>query len=189
MHWLSWWSKAWCRFSRTVWTKTFSLNLFVAGFTFSFLYITVFQTETSGECSITGYSHFIFCFEPSALKISIRFVDARVEMLLFQTHSFCLIDDFLLSLGQTGNVVELHCTSSIWQAKAAMPWVLCTHSFIQHHPAIHCLTNSPDSCIKQPVLSWFRVHERTTDSSGHTYGVSDIVQNVIIVAEHSFKLK
>lgn len=63
-----------------------------------FLFIIVFQTETSDECSITVYSHFIFgdlrSFEPSALKISIRFVDVCLEMLLFQTHSFCLIDDF-----------------------------------------------------------------------------------------------
>lgn len=156
-----------------------------------FSFIIVSQTETSGECSITGRSHFIFgdlrSYEPSAPKISIRFVGVRVEMLLLQTHSFCLIDDFCSHCAQTGNVVELHCTSSIWQAKAAVPWVLCTHSFIQHHPAIHCHTNTPDSCLKQPVLSWFRAHERATDSSGYTYGISDTAQNVITVAERLFK--
>lgn len=191
MHWLSWWSKVWCRLSHTVWTKTFSLNLFVADFTVTFLFIIVFRTETSGECSITGRSHFIFgdlrSFAPSAPKIK-RCGCSRQDVVISDAQ-FLPDGWLLLSLAQTGSSVELRCTSSFWQAKAAVPWVLCTHSFIQHHPAIHCLTNTPDSCLKQPVLSWFRPHERATDSSGYTYGISDTVQNAITVAERSFKWK
>lgn len=106
---------------------------------FFFLFIYIFHAEkTSFRIEYVFFS--VYSFNQWSLTGSIDLAPLKINMICARWCTTCLL------------FVKL---------KAAVPWLWCTHSFIRHHPVVHCLSNTADSFSGQPVFPWLRPHDAT----------------------------